>query len=349
MNLKINSIGQVSQLIERYTIWIDVLNFYEGPKEKLLTHSEDGIPCYHYGDLIKINSNKNQLIAIDCLTEGVHSKKFFNLYNTSNKYLIFTNGNWDREFHNLKIDYEIMYHKFFLYEMSDTYNTPNRMCYYLDKDYKFYDSVPYIFISTIGNVRSERDLLVNSLKSKLKYDNYLLKYSGEVLNGDDTGDVITVSPGNFDPYTPVLTKYFHNISQTLPIKIFNKARFNLIVETDLDWEHEFFLTEKTIKNLIIGMPFVVVATPYFLKNLKELGFETYSTLWDESYDTIESYPQRVDKIMELCNNLSVLDWQSVKDELIRIGNHNRLNFLSLNKELTKEFVNIESTINKLKL
>ena len=84
-----------------------------------------------------------------------------------------------------------------------------------------------------------------------------------------------------------MEKYYHSISQTLPIDLYNQCRFNLTVETDLDWTNEFFLTEKTVKNLIIGMPFVSVSTPHFLKNLRSLGFETYSSVWDESYDDID--------------------------------------------------------------
>lgn len=347
--LQINSNGLVSQLIDKYTIWCDATSFYRGYHQPKISHSSSGIPCYNVLDLRGINSNKNSLVAIDCLTEGIHCIPLFKKYEKSNKYLIFSNGKWDKEYYDLGINYELMYHKFFLFEMADTCNTPNRFSFYLDKTYLFEDVKQYTFLSTIGNKRPERDYLIDRLQTKLPHKNYLLKYSGKIVNGDGQGDVVEIADGPFDPYTLIVKKYFHNVSQTFPIKLFNKARFNLIVESDLDWNHEFFLTEKTIKNLIVGMPFVMVSTPNFLKNLKEIGFETYSSLWDESYDTIDDYKQRVEKIVELCDNLESFDWAKANSELIRIGNHNRLTFLSLGKDLENEFLQLESTIDKLEL
>jgi hypothetical protein len=346
---KINSNGLVESFLNKYRIWTTAKNFYDGPHSPVVEHATDGIPCYHHGDVAGINSNNNKIIAVDCLTEGIHCKSFFERYNKSNKYLIFSNGTWDKAYYDLGIDYEIVYHKFFLFEMADTYNTPIRFCFYLDKEYKFDEAAPYVFVSTIGNVRPERDYLINQLTSRLEYKNYLIRYSGQDINGNGDVDVIKVRPGNFDPYTHIIDSYYHTVSQTLPIKLFNQGRFNLIVESDLNWQNEFFLTEKTIKNLITGMPFVSVSTPYFLKNLKALGFETYSSVWDESYDDVEDYAARVDKIVALCNNLSTFDWGSAKTELIRIGNHNRLRFLSLNAEAEKEFLEFENIIKGLEL
>ncbi len=354
VTLKINAslCGLTEQLIKRYQMWHDYRNFYKpstSNSKPLLENSESGIPCYPYTSINEINQNENSLIAIDCLTEGIHSMYFFKKYNKSNQYLIFSNGTWDISYYDLKINYRIMYHKFFLFEMADTYNTPNKFCYYLDKKYNFLNSKSYIFVSTIGNIRPERTYLVKQLMSKLKYKNFLLRYSGEDINGIGNSDIIKIEPGNFDPYTHILKKYYHSISQTLPIELFNQGHVNLIVETDINWANEFFLTEKTIKNLIIGMPFIIVGTPHFLKNLKALGFETYSSLWDEGYDDIEDYCQRIDKIVELCNNLLNFDWESNQTELIRIGQQNQLNFLNLNKVIDQEFLEIEKTIRDLQL
>lgn len=344
VKFEINSTGLVTQFIEKYQLWLDHDEFYKSEKHIRVENSKNGIPCYHYLDISNINKHTNHLIAIDCLTEGIHAKEFFEQYNKTNRYLIFSNGTWDSVYYNLPIDYKIVYHKFFLFEMADTYNTPNRFCYYIDKKYNFSSTKPYVFLSTVGNVRPERDYLVEKLKSDLRYKNFLLRYSGQDLVGNGELDVIKVTPGNFDPYIKILEKHHHNISQTLPINLFNQAHFNLIVESDINWLNEFFLTEKTIKNLIVGMPFIIVGTPHFLKNLKELGFETYSDLWDESYDDITDYQQRVDKIVELCNNLSTFDWVTNKERLIQIGQKNQLNFLNLDRVANKEFIDFEKTV-----
>jgi hypothetical protein len=345
--LKIASNGLVQILLERYQIWCDCKNYYESPHTPLVVNSEDGIPCYNYQDLEQINRHRNSLIAIDCLVEGIHSNNFFSEYNKSNRYLIFSNGMWDRSHYNLGIDYRLVHHNFFLFDMADTYNSPNRFCYFLNKRYDLSGSKPYIFVSTIGNIRPERDYLVEKLKLDIQYDNFLLRYSGKDIVGVGTKDVVKFDNNSFDPYTDIISKYYHNVSQTLPIDLLNQGWFNLIVESDLDWTHSFFLTEKTVKNLAIGMPFVLAATPHFLKHLKALGFETYSSLWDESYDEIEDYRLRLDAIVDLCNTLKSFKWEQAHDELFRIGLINRANFTNLNLVADREFVQLEECVKSL--
>lgn len=337
----------VTHLVERYQIWCDAQSFYTGQHTPKIALSADGIPCYLYNNLKQINQHRNSLIGIDCLTEGIHSIPDFKQYNKSNRYLIFANGTWDQDYYDLGIDYQLIPHNFFLFDMADTYNSPNKFCYYLDKACDYTNARPYVFVSTTGNVRPERDYLVNKLMSSLSYTNFLFRYSGQDINGTGDADVIRVAPGEFDPYSLILDKYYHNVSQTLPINLYNQGHFNLTVETDLSWKNSFFLTEKTIKNLIVGMPFVIVATQYHLKNLRSLGFETYSSLWDESYDDIEDYYQRVDCIVELCNNLGSFNWAAAAPELQRIGQKNQLNFLRLNALADREFTNLEKTIELL--
>ena len=131
--------------------------------------------------------------------------------------------------------------------------------------------------------------------------------------------------------------------------MYNQADFNLVVETDIDYEYGFFLTEKIIKCLITGMPFVLVATPYFLKYLKDLGFHTYNELWDESYDDELDYTKRIDKVIDLCNNLDLFDWQANQSALELIALKNKCNFLNLNWVIDAEFRQFEQAILELNI
>jgi len=348
MILKINSTTLVGQFLDQYQIWCDHKSFYDSHHEQLAVNSADGIPCYWYRDVHLINQHKNQLIAIDCLTEGIHSLKFFKQYNDTNHYLIFSNGVWNPESYEMGIEYTLIHHKYVLIEMADTYNSPHRFCFYLDKTYDFSTSKPYVFVSLIGQMRKLRTHLVNGLMSGLKYKNFLLRYSGKDVNGNGADDVVDgVMMTQFNPHIQLLPKYYHSISQTMPIKLFNQGLFNLVVETDIDWPHNFFLTEKTIKTLIIGMPFVIVSDQYFLKNLKELGFKTYSSLWDESYDEIEDPVERIEEIIKLCDYLHDFDWVKHREELSKIALENRNNFLNLNQVVDQEFSNFETILKNL--
>jgi hypothetical protein len=348
-NVNIDANDMVLNFIKRYKVWKDHQNFYKNTSlEYKIDYSTEGIPCYHYTDVTSINQSSNKLIAIDCLTEGLHSKKFFDQYDTSKHYLIFSNGWWDKSKHNFQIDYTLIWHLYFLFDMADVYNSPNRFCYYLDKNYQFDYPKPCYFVSTVGNVRPERDLVVDTLVDTLSYKEYILRYSGEDFGLPSSDlDVIKFTKGNFDPYTPILEKYYHNVSQSLPIKLYNQAYVNLVVETDLDYQDNFFLTEKTIKCLITGQPFIVVSTPFFLKNLKSLGFKTYDSIWTEEYDNVLQYSERVSKIQELICGLPMIDWQSNKEELMNIAQHNQKVFSNLSWIANQEFTNMETTVNNL--
>jgi hypothetical protein len=347
--LKINATGSVIQFLERYQIWKDCCNFYKNHDVMpLVEMAQDGIPCFYYNDIKNINSSSSNLIAIDCTYDGVHCYKEFKKYNKQKKYILFCNGIWDTDYHQFGIDYVLIQSFFFLYMMADAYTSPNRFCYYLDKSYNFDCEKPYSFVSTVGNVRNKRTIFVEKLTQSLADKKFILRYSG-VDYGElsDHLDVIKFTPGEFDPYINIFPKHYHTVSQSLPMAMYNTARFNIVVETDIAWQNSFFLTEKTIKVLLTGMPFVSVATPNFLANIRALGFETYHSLWDESYDQEHDWLKRFDKIVDLCNNLCDFDWDSHRDQLEKIKHKNQTNFLNLNKLINQEFENFENTIKKL--
>jgi hypothetical protein len=345
--ISINSTGLVTQWIQNYKIWRDSQKFYNNREHLEIAHSDIGVSCYHYTNVDQINSDPSSVIVIDCLTEGIHSSIYFKKYNRNKHYLIFSNGWWDTDLFELPISYDLVHYHFFLFEMADTYLSPSRFCFYLDKHYKFEEHKPCIFISTIGNVRNERDILIEELQRTLTYKNYILRYSGQDLGQACTSDVIELQRGMFDPYTCILPEYYHNLSQTLPIDIYNQGRFNLVVETDLDLQNEFLLTEKTIKALITGIPFVVAATPYFLKHLQSIGFTTYGSLWNESYDSITDFRLRMKNISNLCEQLNKFDWNTNYAKLLHIQLLNRNNFFNLSKIVHQQFTNTEVIFKKV--
>lgn len=348
MTLKINATSLVENYINRYLIWRDFQNFYKHTSEPVVSVASDGIPCFNYTEVKKINSSTAPVIAIDCMTEGIHSRKTFDQYRTDKKYIIFANGDWDRRYHQLSIDYVLVYHLFFLFEMADTYNSPNRFCYFTDKTYDFNCHKEYDFVTTIGNIRPERTKLVDKLLEIAKHKKCIIRYSGQdYAEPSDSLDVIKFVPGKFDPYGNVQEKYYHNVSQTLPMKMYNSAKFNLAVETDIDFQHSFLLSEKTIKVLLTGMPFVSMSHPNFLAGLRDLGFSTYGELWDESYDQELDFDKRLEKVVQLCKELCDFDWEGNRAKLELIKLKNQSNFLNLNHVCDKEFLQFEQTIREL--
>ncbi len=349
--LQINTTeSSVFEFLDQYQTWKDHRKFYKNDTSVLVAQAhQSGIPCFHYTDVHAINQCQEPMIAIDCLTEGKHSINYFNQYCQNKHYIIFTNeSHCSQKDLDLKISYTWIFHYFFLFLMADTYNSPQRFCYFLDKEYKFDNAKPMRFISTTGNVRDERTYLKDQILKNIKYKNFIFRYSGvDFGQPSNQYDVIEFVPGEFDPYTAILEKYHHNVSQSLPIDMYNQANFNLVVETDIDYQYGFFLTEKTVKCLITGIPFLILSTPYFLKYLKQLGFCTYDNLWNESYDDELDYAKRVDKIVDLCNNLDTFDWESNQTALELIAMKNKCNFLNLKHVLDNEFQQFEQSIRNL--
>jgi hypothetical protein len=59
-----------------------------------------------------------------------------------------------------------------------------------------------------------------------------------------------------------------------------------------------FVSEKSLKPMAMQHPFIVVATPGTLAEIQSFGFETFPELWDESYDSIVDFGQRLNVIMQ---------------------------------------------------
>ena len=87
-----------------------------------------------------------------------------------------------------------------------------------------------------------------------------------------------------------------------------------------------FFSEKIWKPISIGHPFIIMGSPFSLEKLKDMGYMTYESLWDESYDKIASEANRVIAITKLLKSIT----QKSDDELnelklksIPIAKHNR--------------------------
>lgn len=88
------------------------------------------------------------------------------------------------------------------------------------------------------------------------------------------------------------------------------------------------LTEKTFKAIALGMPFVLVAPAGSLAYLKEYGFRTFDSIWDESYDTEINDFRRLDKVAVLLKQIDAADkktkaeiWQQTRDIVLHNWQH----------------------------
>lgn len=335
-------------LIKKYNQWAQVSNLNQSSKI-LLRNSIDGYSSFYYQDIENINKVKNSIVFINCATEGIHSQDCFKQYEKSNFYIIFSNGVWSQEHYKFGIDYVNLTHYLFLTDMLDGSVSLYKELSYNNKNYKFDYPKANIFVSTIGGKRYTRDFLVENLTNQLKFKNYILKYAGLNFGKNyDHLDFYHQSDSVFDAYCPIDQVNQLSLSISIPTELYNQAYFNLVVETDVDHLHSFFPTEKIAKVLITGIPFVVYSTPHFLKNLQELGFTTYNSLWDESYDLEFDYKKRAAMITDLCNHLHTFNWNKNKTKLIDIANKNAANLLRNNSIIVKQFEQMHNTFEIIK-
>lgn len=160
---------------------------------------------------------------------------------------------------------------------------------------------------------------------KLHYfDDSFLSYAPHIL--DDINHFVFDTTDNME-YSNTYSAYPHE-GQT-------KSFCNIITESITD-NGPIHITEKIDKCFSAGQPFILVAGPYYLKKLKELGFKTFDKWWDESYDLEEDYHKRMDKIkfaIHQIGKLSIKECESLYIEMMPILEHNKKLTSSFDSEL----------------
>ena len=115
--------------------------------------------------------------------------------------------------------------------------------------------------------------------------------------------------------------YDHDMIVGSSRKPYDDYFLEIVVETDCittEW-----ITEKTIKNLYIGKPFIVMGGAGILTKLKSFGFKTFSPWIDESYDDITNNYLRLEAIKQEIDRLADIDINHLYQELLPILEHNR--------------------------
>lgn len=98
-------------------------------------------------------------------------------------------------------------------------------------------------------------------------------------------------------------------------KFYNSSSINLVLETDFynihpTGTHLSLITEKTYKAMFYKKPFILCSQPNTLQVLKDCGYKTFGHVIDESYDLIDSVPERLDKISNELLRIRNLDDKS---------------------------------------
>jgi len=122
--------------------------------------------------------------------------------------------------------------------------------------------------------------------------------------------------------------YQHSwISQLIPRNVYNSAYISIVVETEVVSNPDtFFISEKISKPLLVGHPFVIFGCSGYLQYLRELGFQTFSSWIDESYDLVQDTTKRVAAIVDSVKQFAQLNdsqRQQACTEMQPLLEHNR--------------------------
>jgi hypothetical protein len=111
---------------------------------------------------------------------------------------------------------------------------------------------------------------------------------------------------------------------------FNSTGISIVLETVFD-DSRIHLTEKILRPIACGHPFILAAGPHSLAYLRSYGFQTFAPWIDESYDQETDSLQRLKKIinsMSKINSLGAQEFDCCLLEIRRIAEFNKKHFFS---------------------
>lgn len=85
----------------------------------------------------------------------------------------------------------------------------------------------------------------------------------------------------------------------------NNEAANCFVEVINEYNcsnNKVFITEKTARAIVLRNPFLILGDRGSLLTLQRHGFRTFNSVWDESYDLLPTYKERVDAAINLLNS-----------------------------------------------
>jgi hypothetical protein len=163
---------------------------------------------------------------------------------------------------------------------------------------------------------------------------------------------------NFKISTDNLESYFlstaisSNASASYVSDDYNSCLLEVVLETVYDGQR-IHLTEKSLRPISCKMPFIIAGGPGSLQYLRDYGFKTFDSYWDESYDKINDSAERLESIVHLMKKISALS-ECEKHHLYlktrEICEHNHRLFFSdaFSMQIVQEYKhNVNTALNQL--
>lgn len=132
-----------------------------------------------------------------------------------------------------------------------------------------------------------------------------------------------------EDYYPINNVPSH-YSADFELSDYENSEIEIVLETLFD-DDRLHLTEKSLRPIACGQPFILAATHGSLEYLRRYGFKTYADIWDEDYDSIVDATERLKKITELMTVITQWDSKTRNKKLKqaqKIARYNKKHFFS---------------------
>ena len=114
-------------------------------------------------------------------------------------------------------------------------------------------------------------------------------------------------------------------SDLIDPEIYNQTQYSAMIETTIHNDFAMF-SEKEAKPIIAKRPFVIFGSMKHLEAFRSLGFKTFDSVIDESYDLVEDKQERWSAVLDSMLRLNEKDPVEVYDRLADVLEHNKKHF-----------------------
>jgi hypothetical protein len=144
----------------------------------------------------------------------------------------------------------------------------------------------FYFSMSKDQPESSSNFLNNAIYLAQRYPSFEITQAD--IHSSDSKLPLVLDNRDFDRYP--MEKNVESIQH-----FYDDSLINIVTETYF-FNSIIHITEKTYKPIAFMQPFIMMAAPYSLRHIKDMGFKTFDEFWDESYDTELDHIERMRKI-----------------------------------------------------
>ena len=119
-------------------------------------------------------------------------------------------------------------------------------------------------------------------------------------------------------------------------RAYTDTYFSVVTETVFNYPYSF-RTEKIWKPIFMAHPWIAVANAGYYRDMKNLGFQTYGHLIDESFDRIDNDQDRLERIKNLIIDLLSQDLDQFMTAARATSKYNQQHMLTVSQQVQTQF------------